>query len=1254
MSDRPNCPNCGAELPQGSPRNLCPRCLLREGLRESKSLARNGGPSASGAVASVLDSIAVTIGAVPHVLLRDTTPGEEPGPIVKPAGGDDADTSIRYRIDGEIARGGMGAVLKGRDPDLGRDVALKVLREDLRDNADMVRRFVEEAQIGGQLQHPGIVPIYELGTFGDKRPFFSMKLVKGHTLAQLLEDRKEPADDLPRFLSVFEAIDQTVAYAHARGVIHRDLKPSNVMVGSFGEVQVMDWGLAKVLPRGGVVDDAQAGKLNRQETVIATARSGSDDSDLSHAGSVMGTPSYMAPEQARGEVDRIDERADVFALGSILCEILTGEPAFIGRSSGEIQRKAALGDLADAMDRLDACGADSDLVALAKHCMAREPDDRPRHAGAVADRVTAYLAGVQQKLRRAALESVEERGRRRLTTVAAAAVIALGLAGGGGYAWVQQQRAERVARTARAVDDALADASRLRGEAQAAPPGDTTKWAEALSAAKRAEGLLAQGETDAPLRGRVSDLLTQLQREQADAAEKARRLETDRALLAELELVRGSRGDNLDQKRTDAAYTAVFRKAGLDLDTTEPAEAGKWLSARSEPIELTIYLDDWAYVRIKAGRAEADWRRLVAASRAADPDPWRDALRARMGSKDAIAVSEFQRLADDEKALDTQPAPSLYLLARQLKLGADDRERAARVLRRAVSRHPADFWARVGLAAAYGTDTDATSANEIYPRPEEAVRHLSAAVAIRPGSPMAHDDLACALRAQGKLDEALAEYREVIRLKPDDANAHNGLGNVLIAQGKVDEAVAEYREATRLKLDDAVYHSNLGNALRGQGKLDEALAESREAIRLKPDDANAHNGLGNVLNAQGKVDEAITEYREAIHLEPDLALAHSNLGHVLRRQKKLDEAIAEFRTAIRLKPDFAEAHDSLGVAYDSMMKQDEAMAEHREAIRLKPGYSEAHSNLGVELEKQGKLDEAIVEYREAIRLKPENPEAHSNLGGALEDSGKLDEAVAECRTAIRLKPDFAEAHNNLGGALRLQGKHNEAIAEYHEAIRIKPGAAMPHNNLGGALRLQGKHNEAIAEYREAIRIKPDLAIAHGGLGFALWSVERFDEGLAEYREAARLKPELAAAHNNLASALSMHPDPAKRDPAAALLHARKSTALQPRNRNAINTLAVAQYRVGLRDEAVASFQESMERSKGGDPYDWFFMAMIEHERGNAKEATRWFDKSVAWMKQQKLPDRDLLQAWTEAAKLLGRPGPEAPVKTPSPLPKEKP
>src|SRR5215471_4975278 len=144
----------------------------------------------------------------------------------------------------------MGTVLLSRDPELGRDLALKVMRADYTGRPAVMQRFREEAQVGGQLQHPGVVPVYELGCADDGRPYFTMKLVKGVTLAQLLKERSSPAQDRPRFLKVFEQVCQTVAYAHAKGVIHRDLKPANVMVGAFGEVQVMDWGLAKVLNAG--------------------------------------------------------------------------------------------------------------------------------------------------------------------------------------------------------------------------------------------------------------------------------------------------------------------------------------------------------------------------------------------------------------------------------------------------------------------------------------------------------------------------------------------------------------------------------------------------------------------------------------------------------------------------------------------------------------------------------------------------------------------------------------------------------------------------------------------------------------------------------------------------------------------------------------------------------------------------------------------------------------------------------------------
>ena len=243
------CPRCGKSQATEAPAGLCPRCRL-EGRLDSDVAVTDFSDTVQ--LGQVLESLAVSIGPVPRVLLPDTSDGTVDSPLVNPSSPEMpalADRPVRVQFLGEIARGGMGVVLKGRDGDLGRDLAVKVLLDSHKDKPDLVRRFVEEAQIGGQLQHPGVVPVYELGAFGDRRTYFTMKLVKGQTLAEILAGRESATDDLPRFLGIFEQVCQTMAYAHSRDVIHRDLKPSNVMVGSFGEVQVMDWGLAKVLPK---------------------------------------------------------------------------------------------------------------------------------------------------------------------------------------------------------------------------------------------------------------------------------------------------------------------------------------------------------------------------------------------------------------------------------------------------------------------------------------------------------------------------------------------------------------------------------------------------------------------------------------------------------------------------------------------------------------------------------------------------------------------------------------------------------------------------------------------------------------------------------------------------------------------------------------------------------------------------------------------------------------------------------------------
>jgi eukaryotic-like serine/threonine-protein kinase len=217
----------------------------------------------------------------------------------------------RYEIQKKIAQGGMGEVFTAWDRSLDRVVAIKILRKDLCNRPDMVARFLEEARITGQFQHPGIPPIHDLGTLSDGMPFIAMKLIKGKTLAEILTKDKASHTN---YLPVLEQVAQTVAYAHNKRVIHRDLKPGNIMVGDFGEVQVMDWGLAKFIH--------DTPKLNQVPTETPADQTTSPvelDRNLgseTQAGTMLGTLAYMPPEQAKGEINRIDARADVFCLRS--------------------------------------------------------------------------------------------------------------------------------------------------------------------------------------------------------------------------------------------------------------------------------------------------------------------------------------------------------------------------------------------------------------------------------------------------------------------------------------------------------------------------------------------------------------------------------------------------------------------------------------------------------------------------------------------------------------------------------------------------------------------------------------------------------------------------------------------------------------------------------------------------------------------------------------------------------------------------
>jgi serine/threonine-protein kinase len=704
-----------------------------------------------------------------------------------------------HQAEAVLGRGGMGVVYRAWHLRLHRPVALKMLLAGAHAQPAERERLLREAEAVAGLSHPNIVQVYEVGDV-DGRPYFTMEFVEGGSLAQQVQGVPQP---VRKAAALVATLADAIHAAHQSGIVHRDLKPANILLTTDGTPKVTDFGLARRLQGG----DA-----------------------LTLSGVPVGTPSYMAPEQARGDKGALGPATDVYALGAILYELLTGRPPFRAETAAATVQQV-ISQSPVSPSRLNA-SVPRDLETICLTCLHKEPHLRYASAAVLAEDLRHFLRGegITAKPERW-LGRLARRARRRpvfSVAVAAAALALVGLAGGG--LWLIADRAaaarevqgERAA-TERAAEEDLCDmVARLR----------TSSWPEARAALERARGRLG---------GHGSDHLRRLLDQGARELELAIRLE-------EIRQYRAYSGQLFVFVRPDE-YEEGFRQAGLGQVGDDPEVVAGRVRASNIPDALVAALDHWSVCT-----NNPDHRRWVlSVARLADPDPtgWRARARdpaVRADQAALVAVIQAAPVAD-------QSVPLLLALDRHLTSGSPER---LPFLKKVQKAHPSDFWANLTLGGALVQEH----------QPGEAIRYYQAAVAIRPRASLGHHELGSALSMTGRTEEAVEQYRRAVGLDPTSVFTHQWLALALFRLGRQDEAIEQLRVAIGFNPNASGLHTQLGDILERTGRDAGALPHHRQAVALDPKNWHAQNRLRALLVRLGRGEEARADWQRSLEADP--------------------------------------------------------------------------------------------------------------------------------------------------------------------------------------------------------------------------------------------------------------------------------------------------------------------------------------------------------------------------------------------------
>jgi serine/threonine protein kinase len=1094
---------------------LVARHVQKHGDDIEKSLAAiNAGRSTREGLASLRD--ADIEASLAHVGTDHTLEFDGPGVTVNYGNG--AATTAdgqRFRVLRPHAQGGLGAVFVALDAELHREVALKQILEQHADNPVSRQRFLLEAEVTGGLEHPGIVPVYGLGTYQDGRPYYAMRFIRGDTLKDALADfhadlgiKNDPGRrslELRQLLRRFVDVCNAIEYAHGRGVLHRDIKPANIVVGKHGETLVVDWGLAKPLGHG------EPGSAAGERTLIPSSCSGTADT---LQGSTLGTPAYMSPEQAAGDVENLGPRSDIYSLGATLYCLLTGEPPYKGDMVAAL-RAVQKGDFRPPR-KLDP-SIDRGLEAACLKAMALKPDHRYPAPRALAEDIERWMADEPvSALRETFSQRVRRWSRKHRTAVAAAAGLLV------------------TSTVALAVGTVLI----------------TREWNEAQAQRNEARAQGQQARQAVHLLTKVADSGFD---EQIDPLQK----EFLENALAYYEQFTGRVADDpsvkLEHGRAYRQMGDIQRKLGRlqeselayrsALAMLEPL-AGRPNAAREAKDALARTRTLLADLLVRRGADKGEAEPL-----------YQQALDAQQALADAATATAIDhlRLAQTQKS-----QADLLRLNGQLKPAKVVYDQAIAVLENAHAADPSHSEIRNDLALAFDFRGwihkelgDLEQAEQDY---RHAMEVLDKLVAEFPTVPRFREALAKACNSLGLIEENTGRLA--------DAKTH------LMRELPLVERLAQDfpdRPEHRRQLGRTLM--NIGNVLSDQNRAEASEPFLRRAVEVyspiaakHPDDvqirfdlAKAHLNLGELLRTRGDVKQAVDQFLTARALNEALVKASPDKP---RYRENLAGNLVNLALAheVHDPPRVEETYRTALAMYEKLV------ADHPDNADYRIGQAVCIRNFGPVLAAAKRTDEAEALYRQALAVLEVKgaavPTAQwlrvqasvlNNLGQMLTELGRP-EAQQSLRAALAIfqgllarspasredRHNVAIAENNVGNDLVKLDRRLEAApffersaALFEKLVAEAPNEIDLHSHFGIVLEGQGNLlsetgkpveakkvlESAVAQQRQAMRLSKDRDSVRALLGghlIALATIElkmgAFEESAANALELPKIVP----------------------------------------------------------------------------------------------------------------------------------------------------